>query len=168
MISILIGLASTLVPSLLGLAERQLDRKWDELRDDKRMAHKERLAYLNYRRGRNEQLAAILNSDTGWSPNNWVRFGFAAPFVTLVNFMVWHWMLTGAWYSVQNMPEIIQWTMIGVLNFYLMFEGVNVHGAHRTRQMILSDPHHRTLIEDAGKRRETGFRKRHGPKGQDR
>lgn len=168
MISILIGLASTLLPSLLGLAERQLDRKWEELRDDKRIAHKERLAYLNYRKGRNEQLAAIQGGDKVWSPNNIVRFGFAAPFIALINFLVWHWMLTGAWYAVSDMPEIVKWTMLGVLNFYLMFEGVNAHGSHRTRQVVLSDPDHRKLIEEAGLRRESGFRQRHGPKGQDR
>jgi hypothetical protein len=168
MITLLIGLASTILPSLLGLAERQLDRKWEELRDDKRMAHKERIAWLHYRQGRYEQMAAIQGSDKGWSPNNIVRIGFAAPFVLLINFLVWHWMLTGAWYQVDIMPEIVQWTMLGVLNFYLMFEGVNVHGAHKTRQVILSDPGHRELIEEAGKRREDRFRHRHGPKGQDR
>lgn len=166
MMAILMLFANAFGGPLIGAAERWLRRRQDAMREDKVMAHRERLAELNYREGRNAQLAAIQGADRGWSPSNIVRLGFAAPFVLLINFLVWHWMLTGSWYEVNDMPQIVRWVMLGVLNFYLLFESVNAHGAFRMRTAILSDPEHARALEEAGRRREAAFRSRHGPKGQ--
>lgn len=168
MITLLITLASSILPSLLGLAERQFDKRRAAMNEQQARRHRERLAELNYRAGRNEQIRAIQGDDKTWSPMNIIRFGFAAPFVVMVNFLVWHWMLIGAWYPIGDMPEIIQYTMLSVLNFALLAEGVNAHGNQNIRQKILSDPEYAKSIQQAGAVRAEAFQKRtgHGPKGQ--
>lgn len=159
--SILSGAAKVIT----GIFSEKMKNEYATKQLELRVAHQDRVAELEYRRGRNEQIAVIQGQDTGWSSMNIVRVGFAAPFVVLVNIEVWYWMVSGEWMPLDQMPEFVWYTGMAVLNFTLLAEVGNAAYRQHGRNKLMANPEVESRVEAEGARRRENYMRRVGRSG---